>query len=128
MKIAIAAAVLGIAYVTVAAAHHSFAMFDSTRRITVKGAVTEWQWTNPHSELFVMVNDMDGQPLAPPVVWRFESESPEVLRREFNLRRDRIQVGDNITVTAQPLRDGSKGGHMMTVTLADGTLVTRNTR
>jgi hypothetical protein len=129
MKTAIVTALLAcIGFVATAAAHHSYAMFDSTRKVTVKGSVSDWQWTNPHSQLYVMVNDLDGKPLAPPAVWRFEGESPEVLRREFNLRRDRIKIGDKVTVTAQPLRDGSKGGHLMTITLPDGSLLTRQLR
>jgi hypothetical protein len=69
MKTALVTAMLAcIGFVATAAAHHSYAMFDSTRKVTVKGSVSDWQWTNPHSQLYVMVDDLDGKPLAPPGV------------------------------------------------------------
>jgi hypothetical protein len=101
-------------------AHHSFAMFDQTRRVTVIGTVTEWQWTNPHAELFIMLESQDGVSSPPGQVWRLESDSPEVLRKDYELRRDMLKVGDKVTVVINPLREGIPGGHIISFTLSDG--------
>src|SRR4029079_263034 len=52
-------AVLGL-LATPALAHHSFAVFDHTRTVTVKGTVRTFQWTNPHAFLDVDVPDDKG--------------------------------------------------------------------
>ena len=49
-----------------ALAHHSFAMFDHTRTVTLKGEVTKFQWTNPHAILEI---DVPGS-------------APQIVRRE----------------------------------------------
>ncbi len=105
------ALLFGVAAYTPSFAHHSFAMFDQTRRVTLTGTVTEWQWTNPHAELFIMLESG---------VWRLESDSPEVLRKDFELRRDMVKVGDKVTVVINPLREGTPGGHIISFTLSDG--------
>ena len=95
-------------------------MYDQSKRITLNGTVQDWQWTNPHSELFLIVTTKDGTPYSMPQMWRLEGESPEVLRRDYLLTRSSIKVGDQMTVIAQPLRDGSNGGHMVSLALPDG--------
>ena len=102
-------------------AHHSFAMFDSNRRVTLTGTITEFQWTNPHAELFLMLQAPEGDTAKTGDVWRLESDSPEVLRKDFGLRRDMFHVGDKVTVIINPLRDGVPGGHILSWTLPDGT-------
>jgi hypothetical protein len=52
-----------------ASAHHSFAMFDATKEVTMSGTVKEFEWTNPHSWLRVTVND---QKTGKPVLWALE--------------------------------------------------------
>jgi Family of unknown function (DUF6152) len=122
------AACAGLAFAGAVSAHHSFAMYDQNKKTTLIGTVTDWQWTNPHTELFVMVTDEDGKAVSTPEVWRIESESPEVMRGGYKLRRDLIKVGDKVTVTLHPLRDSSKGGHLISVTLPDGTLFANTNR
>jgi Family of unknown function (DUF6152) len=112
---------LGVGAYTASSAHHSFAMFDQKRRVTLIGTVTEFQWTNPHAELFIMLQSQDGNTSQTGEVWRLESDSPEVLRKDFGLRRDMLHVGDKVTVVINPLRDGVPGGHIVTWTLPDGT-------
>jgi Family of unknown function (DUF6152) len=109
-------------------AHHSFAMFDQTRRVSVTGTVTEFQWTNPHAELFLMLESQDGKSSPAGEVWRLESDSPEVLRKDFQLRRDLVRVGDKITVVINPFREGVAGGHIVSWTLPDGIVRVRPTQ
>ena len=44
-----------------ALAHHSFAMFDSNKKITLKGTVKQFQWTNPHAWILLMVANDEGR-------------------------------------------------------------------
>ena len=59
MKRAVAALV-GISMLLIASsalAHHSRAMFDQTKQVTLVGTVKEFQWTNPHCWIQVLVPD-----------------------------------------------------------------------
>ncbi|HTY94475.1 MAG TPA: DUF6152 family protein [Steroidobacteraceae bacterium] len=98
-----------------ALAHHSAAMFDHTKTVTVHGTVKEFQFTNPHSWLMVIVNDADGNP----VVWGFESEGPSTLLHAGILPKT-FQPGDKITVTGNPMRDGRPAGSLISAVMADG--------
>ncbi len=98
--------------------HHSFAMFDSTQTVEFSGTVKEFQWTNPHSWLQVMVADEDGQL----VEWSLEMGNPGGLGRN-GWRPRTVVPGDEVTVTLHPLGDGSPGGQLLTVELPDGTVM-----
>jgi hypothetical protein len=98
-----------------AVAHHSFAAFDQSREVTVKGQVTQFQWTNPHAWLMVKVKGANGQDEE----WSFEMISPNVLRR-MGWKKDSLKIDDQITVTANPAKDGSRFGLMLTVVGPDG--------
>ena len=99
---------------TVAQAHHSFAMFDNTRKIDVKGTVKELQWTNPHVWLEMVVTENGQQK-----TYDFEGGAVAVLKK-FGWTRDMVKAGDTITLTAHPFKDGKSGGSIDFVTLADG--------
>jgi hypothetical protein len=86
-------------------AHHSYAMFDSNKTVTLKGVVDEFRWTNPHVGLFVKV---DG-PAAPDNVWAVELTSPGNLTR-LGWSRASVKPGDKVEVEINPLRDGKHGG------------------
>jgi hypothetical protein len=59
-----AAALMSMMIAGPAAAHHSFAMFDKSKEVELKDAVVvEWQWTSPHTWLYVMVPNGKGQSL-----------------------------------------------------------------
>ena len=88
------------------AAHHSFAMFDFSKTMTVKGTVTEFRWTNPHVALLVQ---LDPQPGASPEVWSMELTSPGNLTRG-GWTRHSFKPGDRIELMFNPLRDGRHGG------------------
>jgi phage-related protein len=96
-------------------AHHSFAMFDMTKSVVLKGTVTEFQWTNPHSWLQVKVLDEHGESTE----WSIELGSLSGLR-QAGWKPRTFQPGDKVTVTAHPLRDGKKGGSLVSVVLPNG--------
>jgi len=97
-----------------ASAHHSFAMFDSTKKIDIKGTVKQVQWTNPHVWLEMVVNENGQQK-----TYDFEGGAVAVLKR-FGWNKDTVKPGDVITLTAHPFKDGKAGGSIDFVTLADG--------
>ena len=98
-----------------AVAHHSFAAFDQSREVTMKGQVSQFHWTNPHSWLVVKVKGASGQDEE----WSFEMLSPNVLRR-MGWKRETVKVGDQVTVTANPAKDGTHFGLMLAVLDAEG--------
>jgi len=98
-----------------ALAHHSFSMFDPVKEIILKGTVTEFQWTNPHTWIELDVVDDKGKK----VHWSIEGGSVRGLARQ-GWQRTTIKPGDKIELVAHPLRDGRPGGSLMGITLADG--------
>lgn len=100
-------------------AHHSFAMFDQTQRVTLKGTVTEFQWTNPHAFIHLDVAGSNGKES-----WAIELNSPNNLKRQ-GWKSTSLKAGDQVTLVTFPLRDMSdhKGGLFVSVTLADGTVL-----
>jgi hypothetical protein len=110
------ASVMTAAFVAPALAHHSFAMFDSDKTITVTGTVKQVEWTNPHVWIRVMVMNKETGKLEQ---WGFEAGPPaQQIRRGWE--PDMYKPGDNITLDMHPLKDGSRGGQLMDAILADG--------
>jgi hypothetical protein len=99
-----------------AEAHHSFAMFDQSKVVTLTGTIVEFQWTNPHAWIEIMAPDPAG---GPPVRWGIELNSPNNLSRQ-GWKRTSLKPGDKVTLTMNPLRSGKKGGLFNQVTLPDG--------
>jgi hypothetical protein len=113
--------VLAAAIAAPAFAHHSFAMFDAEKIVTTKGTVKEYEWTNPHSWLRVMVTDASsGKALQ----WAFEMSSPATMKG-LGMTPDTVKPGDVVTVTYHPLKDGSRGGQFMQALLPNGELAVR---
>lgn len=98
-----------------AAAHHSFAMYEPTKTLTFKGTVKSFQWTNPHVVLWILVQPEGGGAAQE---WSLETTSPGVLTRN-GWTRQSLKAGDRVSVTLSPLRDGSRGGSLNSVTLLD---------
>ena len=108
-----------------ALAHHSFAMFDFSRTLTIHGVVKEFQWTNPHVILWVETEARAGEA---PVMWSAELTSPGNLTRTGWTKRS-LQPGDKVDVDISPLRDGQHGGGFRRVTvLATGQVLTSDLR
>jgi hypothetical protein len=116
--------VLGLAGVVVAAfaipafAHHSFAMFDAGKKVTLEGTIKEFQWTNPHSWIEIMVRNDQGQADQ----WSIEMSSPSALAKLGWLPKT-LTPGMKVTATIHPLKDGTHGGQYMAVLLPDGKLM-----
>ena len=98
-----------------APAHHSAAMFDMSKTVTLQGTVKEFQYTNPHSWLQVLVAGPDGKT----VEWGFETEGPSTLLR-VGIKLKTFQPGDKVTVVIYPMKDGSAGGSFVGAILANG--------
>jgi len=121
MKVVSLTAVLVAAISVPAVAHHSFAMFDAQKTITLQGTVKELEWTNPHAWLRIMVDDAK---VGRPVMWAFEMSSPGRLVT-MGMRADSVKSGDKVSVTFHPMRDGSRGGQFMNAVLPNGQNVVR---
>ena len=98
-----------------AGAHHSFAMYEPTKTLTFKGTIKSFQWTNPHVVVWILVQPEGGGTAQE---WSLETTSPGVLTRN-GWTRQSLKTGDRVSVTLSPLRDGSHGGSLNSVTLLD---------
>lgn len=99
-----------VALATPAWAHHSFAMFDFDRRLTFTGTVEEFDWTNPHSQIVVIVPDSAGNP-ATVGRWAIEGQAPNIMRRQ-GWTKTTLKPGDKVTIVGFPMRDGSKAASL----------------
>jgi len=115
------AAIAAFALAVPASAHHSFAMFDATKSVTLQGTVKEFEWTNPHSWLRVTVND---EKTGKPLLAALELSSPARLTT-MGMHADSVTVGDQVSVTFHPMRDGTRGGQFVQATLPGGKQVIR---
>jgi hypothetical protein len=97
-----------------AMAHHSFAPFNTETEKTITGTVNRFEWTNPHTWLWIDVT-ADGKT----VTWGVEGMSPNYLSRR-GWTRTTFKPGDKVTVVVRPMRDGSPGGMFVRAKLADG--------
>jgi len=104
-----------------ALAHHSFAIFDQTQVLEHSGAVSEIEWISPHVWLHVDVADDAGNLRS----WAFEAGNPGQLA---NMGWDpaAFAPGAQVTVGYRPMKDGSRGGQLMSVVLPDGSKVCSN--
>jgi hypothetical protein len=120
------AALLGVVALAVAlpaSAHHSFAIYDRTKTLTLVGEVKSFQWTNPHCVIWFTVKPAGGGEAQD---WGVETTSPGVLTRS-GWTRNSIKAGDKVSVVFNPLRDGSHGGGLNSVTLlATGQVLVAN--
>jgi hypothetical protein len=121
LKVVGLTAVTLTSFTTLALAHHSFAMFDAEKTVTMEGTVKEFEWVNPHSWLRVMVKD---EKTGQPAVWALELSSPARLKR-MGMSADSVKPGDSVSVTFHPLKDGARGGQFLQAVLPDGKLVAR---
>ena len=97
-----------------AMAHHSFAMFDTTKTTALTGTVTVFEWTNPHAYIEIDVPDGNGVKH-----WSVELGSPSILLQSGWKFKD-LKHGDKVTVRISPLKSGQPGGLLVQATLPDG--------
>jgi hypothetical protein len=95
-------------------AHHSFAMFDRTKTVTLEGTVKQFQWTNPHCFIQILVPSDSG-----PVERSIEMNSPGASYRE-GWRPGSLKAGDRVTLVINPVRDDAHGGRLVSATDSGG--------
>jgi Family of unknown function (DUF6152) len=108
---------VGLAPAFPAIAHHSGAMFDRSKTVTLEGVVKEYQYAAPHTWIQVVIQQ-DGAP----VTWAVEGGAP-MRMKAANLGPDVIKAGDKVTIRAHPLRDGRRGGSFIDIKLPNGQVI-----
>jgi hypothetical protein len=101
-------------------AHHGSAVFDTGKKVTLKGTVKEWVYSNPHCLLMFDVKGEDGQI----VQWIAEGQSPSVIFAS-GYRSDTFKAGDQVTITVEPVKNGRPMGRILGSVLADGRILGR---
>ena len=95
-------------------AHHSFAMYDQSKSVVIKGTVTQFRWINPHSLLSIAAEPRPGDAA---LTWVLELSSPGNLTRA-GWTRASVKPDDRVEVAFYPMKDGSRGGACVKVTFA----------
>ena len=103
-------------------AHHSFAMFDMTKTVTLQGTVKQLQWTSPHCFVQVLVPTPNGT-----AEWSLEMNSPLIMYRK-GWRPGSLRAGDAVTVVIAPTRDGAHGGLLLSAIDPAGKILTNMKR
>jgi Cu/Ag efflux protein CusF len=99
-------------------AHHSFAAFDMAQTKTITGVVSRFDWTNPHTFIWVDVPNEKGVVES----WAIEGMSPNYLGRR-GWSKHSVKPGEKITVTIHPLKEGKTGGMFMRAQIGDRVLM-----
>lgn len=119
-KLAMALGV-SLVYTSAAAAHHSAAEFDQQKEVALTGVVKQFQWTNPHCWIQLIVMSGDG-----PREWSIEMGSPaDVYRRGW--KPGTLKVGHRIAMIVHPGRDRTAVASLVSATGADGRILGRTT-
>ena len=114
-----AAALLGaMAVAGPSAAHHSSAMFDQSKKVTVTGMVKRFQWAQPHCWIDLAVMGDAGEELT----WSFEGGAPTQMQM-VGLTPDTLKIGDKVAITGHPLRDGRRGAAFIQIVLPGGRVI-----
>lgn len=95
-------------------AHHSFAMYDHSKTITLKGSVTKFQWTNPHAYIEIDVMEKGGVKH-----YALECTSINMMQRA-GWKSNMIKFGDQVKAVVSPLTSGQPGGLLLEITLPNG--------
>jgi len=109
------AAAMALAVSSPAWSHHSHAMFDHDKEVTITGTVSQWIFRNPHVFLYVDAKDAAGETITYTVEM---SNIANMLKVGFGATT--FKAGDTVTVTMHPLADGRPGGNYIVATAADG--------
>jgi hypothetical protein len=110
-----AVGIMLVLYALPAMSHHSTTAYDHTRTIVLTGTVKEFQWTNPHSWVQLLVSDDQGNAKE----WSIETGAPN-LNIRHGWSRNTLKPGDKVTLTIYPHRDGGPHGSLAYAKLADG--------
>jgi hypothetical protein len=113
-----AALMIATGLATEAYAHHSFAGYDRAKKLTLDGTVKDFQFMNPHAWIEVAVPGDGGETTS----WGVECGSPNMMTRT-GWKKSTVKPGDHVIVVVNPLLDGRPSGSLVTITLADGTVL-----
>jgi hypothetical protein len=120
LKLFLAATLLASA-ATVASAHHSAAAFDATTDKVLSGTVKKFDYSNPHTWVWIDVpNDKGGVD-----TWGVEGMSPNYLNRRGWMRQT-LKPGDKLTITIRPMKNGEHGGMWVKAQRPDGEVLLMN--
>ena len=111
-KLTVIGAALALGIAGAATAHHSYAVFDATQKVTITGTVRKFDFINPHTWLVVAVADPK---TGNEVEWRLEGADPNALAKR-GWKRTSLKAGDPVSVLLNPMRDGTPGGSFLEVT------------
>ena len=105
-----------------ALAHHSFAMFDPAKRMTLDGTVRTFQWTAPHAILWVEADKVGGYDAG---LWSLELPTSPGNLGKMGWSRTSLKAGDKVRVDIDPIRDGHRAGSFKkAVLVATGQVLT----
>jgi len=96
-------------------AHHGGAAYDAGNKITLKGTVSNFEWTNPHTQVHFDVTDDKGNVQH----WNFENQPPSILIHA-GWTKNSLKPGDEVTIIATPAKNGSYVGLLSKVIFPDG--------
>lgn len=116
----IAIALSSVLTVSVSPAHHSMAMFDKTRTISIQGTLYAVEWKSPHGWVWITVKNKKGETEQ----WGLEGSSPAALMR-LGYTKKNLVVGTKVTASLYPLKDGRTGGSLTELKFADGRAINR---
>ena len=119
--IAFYATVATLLSATPAMSHHSNSAYEVEKVVTLTGVVKEWKWSNPHTWLYLTVDDGKGGKIE----WAVEGRAPGVLGRA-GWDRTILKPGEKVTVHMSPAKDGTHVGIIARVTKEDGTILGNN--
>lgn len=118
LRAGLVASLLGVSLP--ASAHHSAAMFDTSKTLEVTAEIKEFQWTNPHVWIQIYVKNDAGTAEE----WSVEGGGRNSLAR-MGWRPSTFKAGDVVAMKLHPMRDGSHGAQFVGAKLADGTTLGR---
>ena len=107
--------ITALALYAAADAHHSSAMFDKETVREANATVREFQWTNPHIWIQILIENEAGELEE----WSIEGGGTNTLFRR-GWRPNSFQPGDEIEIRFNPMLDGSAAGFFVAAKLADG--------
>ena len=96
-------------------AHHGYAAYETDKKITLRGTVTRWIWSNPHCLIQLDATDESGRTMH----WTVESENPSTLIR-VGWTEKSIKVGDQVTINALQAKSGNPIGRIIDLLLPSG--------
>jgi len=111
---------LMVAAATPSFAHHSFALFDMDKNLSMTGTVLEYRWVNPHVHVVMKIDP--GSDVTSDMVgtWDLEAAGSTNIMSRQGWTRVTLKAGDRVTAVVHPMKDGAKGGSLFYIILPDG--------